>query len=231
MEPFHDAASPLIDLTEASCPFRWDEVFPRPGPVELEIGSGKGRFLVGAAERWPDRNFLGVEAAGRYLRRSVERVRKSGLPNIRLARTDARDVLCRWLSPSSLQRIHVYFPDPWPKKRHVKRRIINGDFTRWAAAVLAPGGEILIGTDHEGYVEWVHEVMGGEGAGLFEALPWEPDAESWIFTNYAIKWSAQGRRLFWLRYALTPGPAGPPAGSFQGQGSLRGGPVVDSRVG
>lgn len=196
--------SPLLDLTDLSCPFRWDEIFPDTGPVELEIGSGKGRFLIEAAGRWPENNFLGVENAGRYLRRSVERVRKRNFRNVRLVRADGRDILTRWIPPQSLARIHIYFPDPWPKKRHHKRRIICPDFPGWAARCLAQGGEILIGTDHAGYVESIEEILGA--AASFGRTPWDPIKENWILTNYAVKWAAQGRRLHWLRYRLEAAP-------------------------
>jgi tRNA (guanine-N7-)-methyltransferase len=204
--------SPLLDLTSLDCPFRWKDLFPGAGPVELEIGSGKGRFLIEAAQRWPDSNFLGVENAGRYLRRSVERVAKRGLRNVRLARADGRDILARWIPRGGLRRMHIYFPDPWPKKRHLKRRIICPDFPGWAADALEPGGEILLGTDHEGYVESIREIMGSSAA--FGETPWDPLKEDWILTNYAVKWAAMGRRLHWFRYHLEGG-----GGAFRGDGT------------
>lgn len=192
--------SPLLNLTALNCPFRWEEVFPEGGPVELEIGSGKGRFLIEAAQRWPESNFLGIEKAGRYLRRSVERVAKRNLRNVRLVRADARDILTRWIPRHSLRRIHIYFPDPWPKKRHHKRRLICPDFPVWATDALELGGEIFVGTDHIGYVEAMREIMGA--ATSFGETPWDPTKEDWILTNYAVKWAAQGRTLHWFRYRL-----------------------------
>ncbi|MBD3336613.1 MAG: tRNA (guanosine(46)-N7)-methyltransferase TrmB [Candidatus Eisenbacteria bacterium] len=193
------SAAPLVDLTAIDPPFSWRSLFGRTAPVELEIGSGKGRFLLEAAQRWPERDFLGVETAGRYLRRSVDRVRRAGLRNVRLARTDGRDLLTRWIPPGGLRRIHIYFPDPWPKRRHRKRRFINPPFPRWAARALEAGGEILIGTDHEDYFCWIQAVMGLRPG--FERRYWNPLEEEWILTNYAVKWAAQGRRLYWMRYA------------------------------
>ncbi|MBU2693145.1 MAG: tRNA (guanosine(46)-N7)-methyltransferase TrmB [Candidatus Eisenbacteria bacterium] len=193
-------SDPLLDLTKHQPPFSWSLLFSNENPVEMEIGSGKGRFVLEASMRWPQTNFLGVEIANRYFQSSMKRIAKRGIKNALFVRTDARNLLTRWIPSQTLQRIHIYFPDPWPKRRQQKRRMLNPPFPEWAARVLIPGGEILIGSDHEGYVERIQEVMGTEPT--FERRFWNPLEENWILTNYAVKWAAQGRRLYWFRYRL-----------------------------
>jgi tRNA (guanine-N7-)-methyltransferase len=194
------ACDPVLDLTRQTPPLSWRRLFSNSNPVELEIGSGKGRFVLEASQRWPERNFVGVEVANRYFQRSVHRIAKRNIRNVLLVRTDARNLLTRWIPARSLQRIHIYFPDPWPKRRHHKRRMVHPPFPEWAERILADGGEILMGSDHEGYVDRIQDVMGTSPS--FCRRYWNPLEENWILTNYAVKWAAQGRRLFWFRYRL-----------------------------
>jgi tRNA (guanine-N7-)-methyltransferase len=193
-------SDPLLDLTKYQPPLSWPDLFPNTNPVELEIGSGKGRFVLEASQRWPETNYVGIEIANRYLKISVQRIAKRGIRNVRLVNGDAKNLLTRWIPPHSLQRLHVYFPDPWPKRRHQKRRMINPPFPGWAQRVLQPNGEILIGSDHEDYVEWIQDVMGT--APQFTRHYWNPHEENWILTNWAVKWASQGRRLYWFRYRM-----------------------------
>lgn len=120
-------------------------------PVELEIGCGKGRFLVQAAQRWPERDFLALELAGALVRKVRDKVRREGLSNVRLLAAEARQVVAEMIPPSSLSRVHVYFPDPWPKRRHAKNRLFSPAFVDALARALKPGGEVLLATDHDPY--------------------------------------------------------------------------------
>jgi len=134
-------------------PRRW---FPEPGrPFELEIGPGKGAFLVHEAASRPDVNFLGIEWAREFCAYAADRVRRRGLANVRLMSVDATDFL-RWRLPSGvLHRLHLYFSDPWPKPRHHKRRVVQDAFLEQAHRALEPSGELRIVTDHPGYWQWM----------------------------------------------------------------------------
>lgn len=124
-------------------------------PFELEIGSGKGTFLAQQAVLQPDTNFLGIEYAGEFFRYAADRIRRNDLANVRMLHTDAADFL-RFRTPAAVARvIHLYFPDPWPKKRHHKRRMVQDDFMRNAWRVLQPGGELRVVTDHADYWAWM----------------------------------------------------------------------------
>lgn len=126
-------------------------------PIELEIGSGKGTFLLGAAAGSPGVNYLGIEYAREFFVYAADRVRRGGLANVRMLCADAGEFV-RWRLPSaSVSVVHLYFPDPWPKARHHRRRMISDRFLTDCARVLRPGGELRVVTDHAGYWAWMEE--------------------------------------------------------------------------
>jgi tRNA (guanine-N7-)-methyltransferase len=182
-----------IDLNAVAIPLDWAELFGREAATDVEIGSGKGRFLLALAASRPERNLLAVERAGNYHRLCSERAAKRGLSNIRLLRTTAEDLLYRLLAPSSIDTLFILFPDPWPKKRHHKRRLITPGAVSAMAAMLRPGGQLLIKTDHAGYAAVIAEVLAGEphlhaidAVQAFADLP---------LSGFELKYLDQGREL------------------------------------
>ncbi len=131
----------------------------RSVPVHIEIGSGKGTFLVNQAAAHPDTDFLGIERANKFYKYAVDRIGRRGLANVKLIRTDAAVFLPEHIADSSVDCFHIYFPDPWPKKRHHKRRFICQKNTTELLRCLKPGGVINIATDHAEYFEWMHGVF------------------------------------------------------------------------
>jgi len=124
-------------------------------PVELEIGFGKGRFLLAAAQRWPERDFLACDYTRALVRKVRDRAARLGLSNVRLYKGEAKRLVTELLPEGSLSRIHVYFPDPWPKRRHAKHRFFADPIPDALARLLRPGGELLFVTDHEPYMREV----------------------------------------------------------------------------
>jgi len=147
-----------VDLNAVAIPLDWTGLFGREAATDVEIGSGKGRFLLSLAASHPERNLLAVERAGHYHRLCCERAAKRGLSNIRLLRTTAEDLLYRLLAPSSIDTLFILFPDPWPKKRHHKRRIVQPAFVDLVARKLKTGGRFRLATDWQNYAEQMLEV-------------------------------------------------------------------------
>lgn len=181
----------VLDLNAVSLPLTAAAAFGRGGRFEVEIGVGKGRFLLEQAAAYPETCFLGVERARKYLHLTAVRAARRNLGNVRLLHTTAEDLLFRCLTPGSVDAMHLYFPDPWPKKRHRKRRFITEPNLERMAEVLKPGGLLLIKTDHDGYGETIAEVLAGQPAleevdvnQAFAALP--P-------TSFELKYAKEGR--------------------------------------
>lgn len=197
-----------IDPTATPCPLDWGQLFGNDRPVELELGSGKGMFLRGAAQMTPETNFLGNERAGKYYRQAVLRLTRAALPNVRLFQADGLDLLDRWVVAESIAVLHVYFPDPWPKKRHHKRRIFRPELLAMAHRALCPEGEFRLATDHPEYRALIEELFAAH-TGLFEPLQWDvTTGPAQLPTNYSRKWERAGRRLWWARFRKVPSRGG-----------------------
>lgn len=169
-------------------------------PVEMEIGTGKGGFLLNRARALPDRGFLGIEWANKICRYAADRMVRWGVTNVRLLRTDAAHLVAHQMPPDCLTLLHIYHPDPWPKKRHHKRRLIQPAFIAAAVNVLVPGGRIALQTDHAEYFEQIRQVVSGEPR-LIE-VPFDvPEAgvqDGRVQTNYEIKYLREGRPIYQL---------------------------------
>jgi tRNA (guanine-N7-)-methyltransferase len=126
-------------------------------PLELEIGSGKGTFLLNQALVTPAVNYLGIEWAMQYWKFAADRCRRHGLVNVRVLRTEAGAFVRDFVPDTSLRQVHIYFPDPWPKARHNKRRLIQAPFLRECHRVLEARGLLRIATDHGEYFAWMEE--------------------------------------------------------------------------
>lgn len=126
-------------------------------PLEIEIGSGKGTFLVQQAPTQPGTNFLGIEYAHDFYLYAADRIRRAAIPNIRMLCTDAAEFM-HWRVPDRAAHVvHLYFADPWPKARHNRRRMVQDRFLQDCLRVLIPGGELRIVTDHADYWAWMEE--------------------------------------------------------------------------
>ena len=170
----------------------------RPGrPLEVDLGCGDGSFLVEMARHHPERDFIGVERLLGRVRKVCRKLARQGLENARVLRLDSRYVV-EWLLPAdSVSRLHLLCPDPWPKVRHHRRRLVQADFLSAVRRVLEPGGEFLFMTDHEDYFRWSEEMVAAHGG--FERLPWEEGDFFHPKTDFQLQWEAEGKRMWRLR--------------------------------
>ena len=136
------------------------EIFPAVQPLEVELGSGDGSFIIEWARRNPEKNFLAVERLMGRLRKVDRKGLRAGLTNLRAMRIEAGYCLEFLLPPESVTALHVYFPDPWPKRKHRKNRLVNERFTEVVEKVLAPSGVIYLRTDDADYFSQMMEVFG-----------------------------------------------------------------------
>lgn len=175
-------------------------LFGNGAPVELELGAGDGSFLLQYAGAHPEVNFLGVERLFGRLRKIDRKGRRLGLKNLRGLRMEATYLMDWMIPPGSLTAIHVYFPDPWPKKRHHHRRLINPAFAALAARALAPGGRFHCRTDDASYFEQMLEVFHGAVDDFVTGS--EPAALLEVKTDFERQFNAEGiptRHATWVR--------------------------------
>jgi tRNA (guanine-N7-)-methyltransferase len=206
--------SPALEILPGGVggPFDFRSLFGNEGPVELEIGVGKGRFLLGQAAARPEVNFLGIEWSLKYLRVAKERAQRQGLTNLRLFRADARHVLATLLPDRSVGRVHVYCPDPWPKKRHRKRRLFTPAAVGHIERALIPGGYLHLSTDVRDYFDEIREMVPGS-SDLREAEdPLFPIESPGGRTSYEAKYLQAGRPIHRATYVRPAEPAGRPQG-------------------
>lgn len=176
-------------------PVDWVALYGNPNPVEIEIGCGKGTFITNQATAQPDTNFFGIEWARSFWRYTCDRLRRNGCEaNSRCIRADAGHFLQDFVSDASLGAIHIYFPDPWPKVRHHKRRLIQANFLEQVDRVLLPGGRVQIVTDHADY--WAHIEPTVKASPLEVAEYQNPGSAGEgevVGTNFERKYIAEGR--------------------------------------
>jgi tRNA (guanine-N7-)-methyltransferase len=200
-------------LAELGAPLPLEALVPGSGAGsdwEVEIGFGKGRYLVRRCEEEPGRRFLGIELASEYYRMLVERARRRGLTNWVALRGEALYLLSAVLPPRFAAAVHVYFPDPWPKSRHHKRRLFEPETVDLVLGLLRPGGRLLFATDFLEYGELVAEILESYPGLHIERRdrPWDEGPR----TNYEAKYEQEGRPILRLAGTLEGAPVLHPRG-------------------
>jgi tRNA (guanine-N7-)-methyltransferase len=192
--------SPLFIPSDYFRELRKEEIFPDPTrPLEVELGSGDGTFLVEMAREFPDRDFLGIERMLGRVEKTVRKINRTGVKNARILRLESA-YSTAWLLPTnSVSRLHLLCPDPWPKKRHHKNRLVNSDeFIGGLERILEPNGEFLLKTDHEEYFENAVSRMALQRG--FARLPWEDDAFYYPRTDFEAHWLSKGLNIHRARW-------------------------------
>lgn len=173
------------------------EIFLENKPLEIDLGCGDGSFLLGMAAEHADRNFLGVERLLGRVRKVGKRISRAGLTNAKVLRLESRYTI-EWLfPPESVSRLHLLCPDPWPKAKHHRKRLVQQDFLEALWKVLEPGGEFLFMTDHQEYFEWASDQVARFGK--LERLEWTEDTFFYPKTDFQIQWETEGKSMHRLR--------------------------------
>jgi tRNA (guanine-N7-)-methyltransferase len=196
--PLEQLAPYLLPLPREVAPLKWREVFGNGRPAEIEVGFGKGLFLLTSALARPDTNFLGIEIARKYQLFSATRMAKRGLSNVRLACADARNFLRDYVATGAVRAVHVYFPDPWWKHRHQKRRLFTAEFAAEAERVLEPGGRLYLVTDVGDYFRVMTQLVAEQThlRILPASEPGEPAHDLDYLTNFERKFRKEGRTVY-----------------------------------
>jgi len=163
----------VVELHSIVEPLDLAELFPKTQPLEIELGCGDASFLAEYAHRHPERNFIGVERLLGRLRKLDRKGRRAGLMNLRGVQIESSYFLRHLLPPRSASVLHIYFPDPWPKKKHRKNRLVNEAFPSLARAALAPGGVVYLRTDDPDYFAQMTAVFGASAAFQKKETPTE----------------------------------------------------------
>jgi tRNA (guanine-N7-)-methyltransferase len=184
----------------------WPALFGNSRPVQIEVGFGKGLFLLNASAARPDINFFGIEIVRKCVLYTATRLALRQLPNVKLACADARVMLSQLVSSGSVQALHVYFPDPWWKKRHHKRRLFTGDFAASAAQALQAGGALHVVTDVEEYFQVMLGVAAEVPSLQPTAAPAASDAKHDLdyLTNFERKFRKEGRPIYRAAFVKNP---------------------------
>ena len=153
LDPALDLSRHFREQDELPRPTDPRSLFAQPAPLEIEVGSGKGLFVAAASKTHPDRNFLGIEIARKYARYAAARLARENRANALMICGDGLAIFREHVPSASLAAVHVYFPDPWWKKRHKKRRVLNEEFLKDVERTLAPGGRLHFWTDVEEYFQ------------------------------------------------------------------------------
>jgi tRNA (guanine-N7-)-methyltransferase len=179
-----------------------ERLFSRPAALEVEIGSGKGDFILERARQMPERNFLAIELGGSVYQWLAVRCMRSGLTNLRVIRADARTVLNLMLPSGSVSAFHIYFPDPWPKSRHSKHRLFTATLAAGLARCLEPEGRLYLATDVDWYFEHIVAILAEAGFRMTEEPPMGA-----VRTGFGRRFAAAGRRIYPGSFRLAEQPA------------------------
>jgi len=184
------------------------EIYGNDNPLEIDLGCGDGSFLIEMAQHYPERNFLGVERLLGRVRGVCKRIHELGLTNVKILRLESQYTLEYLLEPNSVSRLHLLCPDPWPKARHHKRRLVQQEFLHILQKTLSPSGEFLFKTDHPEYYEWVLEQVEAFNSAnpekTMNPVPWPENEKEGSFyypkTDFQRLWEGEGKIIYSARY-------------------------------
>lgn len=180
----------------------WSDLFQREAPLKVEICSGKDEFIIRMAELEPQTNFVGIERSIPISGKLMSKVKRSGVTNVRVIREDAHLGFADCFKEEQIQKIFINFPDPWPKRRHHKRRLINPQFTQRMIDCLKPNGEIQFASDHRDYAYWAlrHFEQNKQLENVYGKGELRYELEGYPPTIFMKKYIPEGRKFHFLLF-------------------------------
>jgi len=184
----------------------WSQRFPKPGPLKLEIGFGNGNFILEMAVREPDSNFIAMDFYHKGIRKTIMRLDRLKIPNVQIAYGNARERIPYLFRSGELSEVIINFPDPWPKKRHTKRRLIKPDFIEMLTDKLAPEGLLRVATDFQPYADEIHLVLSEEQGLIDQNSPkgFSHTRDSIPKSKYEKNFLNAGKTISYFEYRKDP---------------------------
>lgn len=196
----------------------WTSVFGNTHPMALEIGCGTGHFVTEMATRQPQTNFLAIDIYNKGCLKTCAKIDQAGLTNVRVMRVEARWLLAKGLLPGSLAAVYINCPDPWPKKRHRRRRLVNREFLTTLSSYMRPGGDFYFSSDVDNYAEDVAAAIDGlAGYRNMLTTDWTNTLPGYPLSKYMLRFIDKGQPIYFLhhRYAPVAAERNPSEGEFQ----------------
>lgn len=183
-------------------PCDWEAVFGNPNPLALEIGCGIGDFIAKTATEQPDTNFIAIDFYNKGCYKTCRRIDSGGLTNVRVLREEARQFIAERIPKGSLCAVYINCPDPWPKKKHRKRRLVNRPFMEFLADYLAPGADFFFATDFDDYGADVAGMMAGLEGFTNQLAPdlFRHEMDFYHLSKYMRKFLAEGKKIYFVHY-------------------------------
>lgn len=191
-----------IRAENLAMPADWEAIFDNPNPLALEIGCGIGDFIVKTASDRPDINFIAIDFYNKGCYKTCRRIDNGGLSNVRVLREEARQFIAERIPKESLNAVYINCPDPWPKKKHRKRRLVNRPFVEFLNNYLAPGADFFFATDFDDYGIDVAGMMAGMERFANQLSPdlYRHEMEDYHLSKYMRKFMADGKKIYFVHY-------------------------------
>ena len=191
-----------LKYAEIEPPMCWQQIFGNPAPVDIEIGFGKCGFLLEIAAQHPTTNFVGIESSRKYYRKGITKVQRAGLNNVKLLWGEAFHIFKRYVPDHSVANIYINFPDPWPKKRHAKRRLLQAELVSLLASKLYPAGCLEIATDIESYLNQIQEIFLANAmyAMVYSHTSTHHGSVRTYCSDYEVMFPQEGKTIYYIKY-------------------------------
>lgn len=179
----------------------WTEIFGNNNPLALEIGCGTGHFIVERASRHPEVNFIAIDIYNKGCLKTCTKLDAEGLKNVRVMRVEARWLMDKGLKPESLSAVYINCPDPWPKKRHRSRRLVNSEFLSTLAHYLSPGADFFFSSDFDNYAEDVAlQIRSLLGYRNMLSADWQHSLPDYPISKYMQRFLDRGQHIYFIHY-------------------------------